>query len=94
MGLRLLDLKDNLAQAREVMRFKATHDTLTGVWNRGMMLETLDREAWRSRRECFSLGVLIADLDHFNPSMTHTDAWRKTLFFGKSQKNAAGHPAR
>jgi len=65
VGLRLLDLEDNLVQAREVMRFKATHDTLTGVWNRGAILETLDKEVWRSRREGQSLGVLIGDLDHF-----------------------------
>jgi two-component system cell cycle response regulator len=65
VGLRLLDLEDNLVQAREVMRFKATHDALTGVWNRGSILETLDMEVWRSRREGHSLGVLIADLDHF-----------------------------
>lgn len=65
VGLRLLDLEDNLVQAREAMRFKATHDILTGVWNRGAILEALDREIWRSRREGLSLGVLIADLDHF-----------------------------
>lgn len=65
VGLRLLELEDNLVQAREAMRFKATHDTLTEVWNRGAILETLERETWRSRREGLSLGVLIADLDHF-----------------------------
>ena len=51
VGLRLLELEDNLVQAREAMRFKATHDTLTGVWNRGAILETLEREISRSRRE-------------------------------------------
>lgn len=65
VGLRVLDLEDNLVQAREAMRFKATHDTLTGVWNRGAILEAMDREVSRSRREHISLGVLIADLDHF-----------------------------
>jgi two-component system cell cycle response regulator len=65
VGLRLLELEDNLVQAREVMRFKATHDALTGTWNRGAILETLDREIIRSQREGLSLGVLIADLDHF-----------------------------
>ncbi len=65
VGLRLLELEDNLVQAREAMRFKATHDTLTGVWNRGAILETLEKEVWRSRREGLSLGLLIADLDHF-----------------------------
>jgi two-component system, cell cycle response regulator len=65
VGLRILELEDNLVQAREAMRFKATHDPLTGVWNRGAILETLEREVWRSRREGVSLGLLIADLDHF-----------------------------
>lgn len=65
VGLRLLELEDNLVQAREAMRFKATHDPLTAVWNRGAILEILERETWRSHREGISLGALIADLDHF-----------------------------
>jgi len=65
VGLRMLELEDNLVEAREAMRFKATHDTLTGMWNRGAILETLDREITRSQREGASLGVLIADLDRF-----------------------------
>ena len=65
VGLRLLELEDTLIQSREAMRFKATHDMLTDVWNRGAILETLDREITRSRRECTSLGVLMVDLDHF-----------------------------
>jgi diguanylate cyclase (GGDEF)-like protein len=65
VGLRVLDLEDKLVQAREAMRFKAMHDTLTGVWNRGAILEMLEREVWRSKREGISLGILIADLDHF-----------------------------
>ena len=65
VGMRILDLEDKLVQAREVMRNKAMHDTLTGVLNRGAILEMMDREVWRSRREGVSLGILIADLDHF-----------------------------
>jgi two-component system, cell cycle response regulator len=65
VGLRVLDLEDNLVQAREAMRFKATHDTLTEIWNRGAILEALNREVWRARREGSSLGVLMGDLDHF-----------------------------
>lgn len=65
VGLRVLELEDNLVQAREAMRFKAMHDALTGVLNRGAILETFDRETVRSRREGLSLGVLIGDLDHF-----------------------------
>jgi two-component system cell cycle response regulator len=65
VGLRLLELEDTLVEAREGMRFKATHDALTGLWNRGAILETLDREINRSRREGTPLGVLMGDLDHF-----------------------------
>jgi two-component system cell cycle response regulator len=65
VGIRLLELEDNLVQAREAMRFKATHDALTGVWNRGFILDMLDREVNRSRRESTALGILMGDLDHF-----------------------------
>src|SRR6195256_6615105 len=65
VGIRLLNLEDTLVEAREAMRFKATHDALTGVWNRGTILETLDREITRSRREGASLGVLLGDVDRF-----------------------------
>jgi two-component system cell cycle response regulator len=65
VGLRLLKLEDSLVQAREAMRFKATHDALTETWNRGTILETLEREVSRSRREGVGLGVLMMDLDHF-----------------------------
>jgi two-component system, cell cycle response regulator len=65
VGLRLLELEDTLIHAREAMRFKATHDMLTDVWNRGAILEIFDREMTRCRRECTSLGVLMVDLDHF-----------------------------
>jgi len=64
-GTRVLDLEDNLVKAREVMRFKASHDALTGLWNRGSILELLQREVWRTAREGGSLAVLLADLDHF-----------------------------
>ncbi len=65
VGMRLLELEDNLVKARESMRFRATHDILTGLWNRGAIMETLERELNRSRRQGHSVGVLIADLDHF-----------------------------
>jgi two-component system, cell cycle response regulator len=43
VGLRILDLQDNLIAAREELRFQATHDALTGLANRAMILETLPR---------------------------------------------------
>ena len=64
-GLRILELEDRLVEAREEMRFKASHDALTSLWNRGMILELLGRELARSHREHASTSILLCDLDHF-----------------------------
>jgi diguanylate cyclase (GGDEF)-like protein len=64
-GLRILDLEDRLVEAREDMRFQATHDGLTALWNRGMIVDLLGRELARSIRENFSTAILMCDLDHF-----------------------------
>lgn len=45
---------------------QAAHDPLTGVWNRGAILELMGREVARAQREGTVLAVAIADLDHFN----------------------------
>jgi len=47
------------------LREQATHDGLTGLWNRTSILEILQREAARAQREAQPLAVLMADLDHF-----------------------------
>lgn len=64
-GMRILDLEDRLIDAREEMRFQATHDGLTSLWNRGVIMELLERELSRSRREGKSVAILLGDLDHF-----------------------------
>jgi two-component system cell cycle response regulator len=64
-GRRILDLQKELIAAREAMRRQATRDSLTGAWNHAAILELLDREMSRSRREERPLGVVLADLDHF-----------------------------
>lgn len=64
-GVRILTLEDKLVEAREDMRFRATHDTLTGLLNRGFIMELLARGAARARREGSATSVLLADLDHF-----------------------------
>ena len=64
-GLRILELEDNLIRAREEMRFKATHDSLTSLWNRGFVLDLMERELERARRQNTSVSLLLCDLDHF-----------------------------
>jgi two-component system, cell cycle response regulator len=62
---RILTLQDDQMQAQEQLRFQATHDPLTGVWNRGAILETLRRELERSARSKTATGLLMLDIDHF-----------------------------
>ncbi|MBI4442360.1 MAG: diguanylate cyclase [Acidobacteria bacterium] len=60
----MLSLQDEAAVS-EKYRFQASHDALTGLWNRGAILEILKRELLRTQREGTQLGVIMADLDHF-----------------------------
>jgi two-component system, cell cycle response regulator len=64
-GLRILQLEDRLVEAREDMRFKATHDPLTGLFNRGVIVDLLARELARTHREDCCSTVLLGDVDHF-----------------------------
>jgi len=64
-GERILHLEDRLVEAREQMRFKATHDPLTSLWNRGVIMDLLGRELTRSQREHNCTAVSLGDLDHF-----------------------------
>jgi len=48
-----------LIEAREDIRFTATRDPLTTLWNRGVILELLERELVRSHREQVSGDTLF-----------------------------------
>jgi two-component system cell cycle response regulator len=65
VGQRILQLEDRLVEARETMRFKATHDHLTSLFNRGVILDLLTRELSRTRREDGCTVLMLGDLDHF-----------------------------
>jgi two-component system, cell cycle response regulator len=64
-GRRILQLEDKLVEAREEMRFKATHDALTSLWDRGAILALLRSELSRSVREHSPVSLLLCDIDHF-----------------------------
>ena len=65
VGKRILDLQEELVSARESMRHAATHDSLTGLTNRGEILAMLERELERARRERKPVAVILCDVDHF-----------------------------
>src|SRR5271169_1382671 len=65
VGQRILDLQDQLIAAGEELLYRATHDNLTGVVNRGVIMDTLRKERARQAREGGSFGIVLMDLDHF-----------------------------
>jgi len=53
------------ARIVEVLRAQAIRDSLTGLFNRQYLDETLEREIRRSRRIRAPLSVVMLDIDHF-----------------------------
>ena len=64
-GERILNLQAELLAAQDALRVQATRDGLTGLYNRRAVLERLDQEMARARREGAELSVLLLDVDHF-----------------------------
>jgi diguanylate cyclase (GGDEF)-like protein/PAS domain S-box-containing protein len=50
---------------REALRSQSIRDSLTGLFNRRYLEETLDREVHRAARAKQPLGMVMLDLDHF-----------------------------
>lgn len=64
-GRRILTLEDNLIETREAMRFRATHDTLTSLSDRGAILAQLEASLlWSQEMQC-PISILLCDIDHF-----------------------------
>lgn len=64
-GQRILSLEEKLVQAREGMRFCATHDSLTGLLNRAAMVTRLQHAMDKVQREGIPFALLLCDVDHF-----------------------------
>ena len=62
---RVIGVQVALLEAQRELKVRADMDSLTGLWNRGAILELLDRELARGRRQDQSVGVLMGDVDHF-----------------------------
>jgi diguanylate cyclase (GGDEF)-like protein len=61
----LLRLNERLQETMDSLERLATRDSLTGLWNRRSILELLQRELARSRRERRPLAAFMLDIDHF-----------------------------
>ncbi len=74
-GKRILDLQQDLIEARESLRVAATYDALTKLLNRAEILRLLETELARCAREQKPVGLILADVDHFktvNDSLGHS----------------------
>jgi two-component system cell cycle response regulator len=64
-GERVLALQSNLLEVQAALEHQATHDRLTGLWNRGMIIDHLKRALSQAQRARGAVSVVMADLDHF-----------------------------
>jgi diguanylate cyclase (GGDEF)-like protein len=65
VGWRIVELQRKLVSTNDALHFAASHDFLTGLWNRAEILNFLQRELARSRRDRTPVGIVLADVDHF-----------------------------
>jgi diguanylate cyclase (GGDEF)-like protein len=65
VGSRIIDLQKKLMETCEQSQFKATHDALTGIWNRGAILEFLRAQLAMAVRGSSNLALMMVDVDHF-----------------------------
>lgn len=64
-GQRMLDLQGELNHAKEALFIQATHDSLTGLLNRGAVMELLAQEMARDQRQAHILRIGLCDIDYF-----------------------------
>lgn len=65
VGLRTLELQRRLNIANHMLAYRADHDDLTGLKNRGAVVELLERELARCERNETQLAIAILDIDYF-----------------------------
>lgn len=64
-GQRIINLQSALASKQRELSHQATHDPLTGVWNRSAILDILEREVHCAKRNKKPLCLALADIDNF-----------------------------
>lgn len=64
-GRRIIELQNELLDARKILQDKASHDSLTGLWNHEEILGILRQELARDERERKCVSVIMVDIDKF-----------------------------
>lgn len=65
VGRRLTEMQAALLESQKSLDYQATHDSLTGLLNRRVILDQLQKELACARRHDNALAVGICDIDHF-----------------------------
>lgn len=65
VGCRMVELQAALLESRERLAYQASHDVLTGIFNRRAILERLEEELSRAARSGGGVAVGICDIDRF-----------------------------
>lgn len=65
IGERILGLETRLRETMEQLAQQATHDSLTGLYNRRALYDLIDQEMSRSRRDGHYVSLVMMDIDHF-----------------------------
>ncbi|MCX7175863.1 MAG: diguanylate cyclase [Proteobacteria bacterium] len=63
-----IELQEQIVEIRQLhaqLQDQAMRDSLTGLYNRRYLDETLERELARAKRESYPLSLMMIDLDHF-----------------------------
>lgn len=61
----LYRLNQDLLEAKNELQHRATHDNLTGLWNRHAIMELVGKEIARAQRSQGTVAVIMVDIDHF-----------------------------
>jgi diguanylate cyclase (GGDEF)-like protein len=54
-----------IAELEQKLRIKASNDALTGLYNRGAIIEILEKELVRHQRNQHAFSIVFGDIDHF-----------------------------
>ncbi len=65
VGQRMVKLQFELGNAYRALKHEAMHDSLTSIFNRRAIIDLLEKEIARAKREKTGLCVGVCDLDYF-----------------------------
>lgn len=63
--MKLKNAINKIGKLNDKLRFASTHDRLTGIYNRGAILDFLENDMLRAKRMRTKLSIAMIDIDHF-----------------------------